>query len=107
MSPLAPLRGTQNADAYITTLDKTLLPFMQSLPQHVQNSFIFQQDNAHIHTAQKTMNWFREKSIIVMEWLLNSPNMNPIEHLWYCLKTQLHKRFPDTPILRGGLETIK
>jgi DDE superfamily endonuclease len=53
------------------------------------------------------MNWFKEKSIIVMEWPPNSPDMNPIEHLWHCLKTQLHKGFPDTPILRGGPETIK
>jgi hypothetical protein len=41
--------------------------------------------------------------IAIMEWPPNSPDINPIrEHLWHCLKTQLHKRFPDTPLLGGG-----
>ena len=81
----------QNADAYITILQENLVPFIETLPQHLQCDFVFQQDNAKIHTVFKTMDFFKEHSITVMEWPPNSPDMNPIEHLWHCLKTALHR----------------
>ena len=42
-----------------------------------------------------------------MEWPPNSPDMNPIEHLWRVLKASLHKRFPDTSVLHGGSEKVR
>ena len=41
-----------------------------------------------------------------MKWPPNSPDMNPIEHLWRVLKAALHKRFPDTSTLRGGPDKV-
>jgi hypothetical protein len=37
-----------------------------------------------------------------MQWLPNSPNMNPIEHLWAHLKCELH-----TKTLRGSPDAIR
>ena len=33
--------------------------------------------------------------------------MNPIEHLWYCLKEGLHKHYPDTATIPGGPDRVK
>src|SRR5579859_4735126 len=33
--------------------------------------------------------------------------LNPIEHLWACLKLELHRRYPDTKTLRGSPDAIK
>ena len=33
--------------------------------------------------------------------------MNPIEELWAHLKTELHRRYPDTSMLQGSPDTIR
>ena len=93
--PLACFRGRNTAATYIAALQDNLL------------HFIFQQDNAAIHTARITKAWFAEQAFKLMEWPPNSPDMNPIEHLWRVLKASLHKRFPDTSVLRGGPEKVR
>ena len=107
LSPLVALRGIQNAEAYNTLLKDNLLPFIQNLPPRRCTNFIFQQDNAPIHTARVNKAWLAEQSFITMEWSPNSLDMNPIEHLWYCLKEGLHKRYPDTATIPGGPDHVK
>jgi len=106
-SPLVALRRKHNADAYVRVLRETLIPFIQTLPPQLQRDFIYQQDNAKIHTAHISMQFLQDNAITIMEWPPNSPEMNPIEHLWHCLKTQLHRQFPDPPLLGGGPDTVR
>jgi transposase len=53
----------------------------QELPEELANDFIYQQDNASIHIVKDTEKWFKDTGITATEWPLNSPDMNPIEHI--------------------------
>ena len=101
--PLVSFRGINTAVTYVAALQENLLPFIETMPLHIKHNFIFQQDNATIHTARITKAWFAEQAFKVMEWPPNSPNMN---HMWRVLKAALHKRFPDTSTLQGGPEKV-
>ena len=52
-------------------------------------TFIFQQDNARVHTARKVMEFFEEENITVLPWPANSPDLNLIEHVWAYMKRKL------------------
>jgi len=50
--PLVSFRGINTAATYIAALQDNLLPFIETMPTAIKNDFIFQQDNAAIHTAR-------------------------------------------------------
>ena len=106
--PLIPLHDTQTAQTYIQLLQEHLVPFiMETLPENGIFDAIFQQDNAPIHTAHSTRQYLQQQGFVVMKFPPNSPDMNPIEHIWAVLKKELHRRFPDTSNLPGGPEAVK
>ena len=53
--------------------------------------FVFQQDNAPIHTARATTEYFHAMGINVLPWPARSPDVNPIENAWGWLTRQVYK----------------
>ncbi|EKG09167.1 transposase-like protein [Macrophomina phaseolina MS6] len=92
--------GGYSTNSYLEVLEK-------NIPTVWRRGMLVMQDNASIHTAIKVRNWFKEKRITVIRWPAYSPDLNPIEHIWFHLKANVLELYPELNKAPRGKDTIK
>ncbi len=62
---------------------------------------LLMQDGASCHTSQWQKPLFAEQNIVILDWPGNSPDLNPIEHVWNLIKDRVANR---RPFIKGRAE---
>ncbi|MBW0535176.1 hypothetical protein O181_074891 [Austropuccinia psidii MF-1] len=84
---IMPLGQHRAVDLIDNVYKPGLLPFMDKLVEvgiaANREELTLMEDVAPIHTALSSKKWCQDHQIQKFSWLLSSPNLNPIENLWY------------------------
>ncbi len=90
LGPLVPIEHRLNDTAYLNIVYDHVHPFMTTV--YPTSDGYFQQDNAPCHKAQIISDWFLEhdNEFTLLKWPPQSPDINPIEHLWDVVEQEIH-----------------
>uniref|UniRef100_A0AAZ3RU61 Transposase Tc1-like domain-containing protein n=1 Tax=Oncorhynchus tshawytscha TaxID=74940 RepID=A0AAZ3RU61_ONCTS len=77
LGPLVPVKGNLNGAAFNDILHDSVLPNLWQ--QFGEEPFLFQHDNAPVHKARSIQKCFFEIGVKELDWLAQSPDLNPIK----------------------------
>ncbi|GFY08180.1 transposable element Tcb1 transposase [Trichonephila clavipes] len=89
-TPLVRITCTLKCQRYYSeVLEPVVLPFLQGLA-----TAIFQQDNARPHVARIVQRLFVNHQIKLLPWPTRSPDLSPIENMWFTVAQRLTQITP-------------
>ncbi|GFY20839.1 transposable element Tcb2 transposase [Trichonephila clavipes] len=74
--------------------NEILRPILVPYAAAIGDDFILMDDNCRPHRANLVEDFLFEEGIVRMEWPACSPDMNPIDHVWYALGRRVAGRQP-------------
>ena len=82
------IKGRITAAAYQKMLEDEIFGVdLTNLPE----DFVFQQDNAPVHVARSSIDYFKRKEIPLLTWPTYSPDLNIIENLWGIVSNKVYE----------------
>jgi transposase len=68
----------------------------------IGENFLFMDDNARPHMARIVVRYLEQVGIRLLPWPANSPDLNPIEHVWDFLGKRVRRRQLRPETLNGS-----
>lgn len=99
------INGKFNSTKYKTIISETIIPIARL---NFGNGFLFQQDNAKVHTAKIIKQQFQDASFSLLKWPAFSPDLNICEDVWKMLSNQIYDgpQFENVPNLKKAISSV-
>jgi transposase len=100
------LKGNINGIDYVAVMEDVMLDFWMEQSEE-RGYVVIQEDNAPIHTCKLAKQWRESRDMVSLMWPPNSPDLNPIEHVWYLIKGAIQKMNPrplTLPALKDAIQ---
>lgn len=105
-TPICIITTKMNSIKYTELLEDALIEHSDDISCP---DWIFQQDNAAIHTSSYTKEFLRSHNVDVLDWPACSPDLNPIENLWGLMARRVYqngRQFHDVAELKTAIKEI-